>query len=556
VKPYSAGIIISFFLIYLSCHQRLIAQDQVKINTLLQQVERAKSDSIKVYLLVSVSSHYLSNDVFSSLKYGELALEIAEKSNDKKALSHALFNLGIVYFYQGLMELSIPYFFRFLEISEEIGESKSISYALVNIGAIYLNLKQYEKAQEFFIKALESAENDTTDSQNFDFTRSIYNNLGIIAKENGEMEKAIEYFRRAVNIGKQSGKREQNYANALNNLGGAYRDLGRMDDAIEYLNEALNVRLENNDKSGIIRSYLSLAKYYEALNNTGMAFDFTYNAISMAEEVGTLTSLAEAYDYIYNLFQAKQAADSALKYHILLTAANEKLNKEAAVKELSHMEITARYKENQRIMQLEQQRREQRYLLLGLVMAFGLAILGLLHFLAHSRNKRLRLEKENMLLAAKNLELEKSNLEQELDMRNKELTTNVMYQIQKNELINEIVQKMQKLNISGSKQYQSWVMEIIKDLEKTQHQSVWNEFEIRFQQVHKDFYDRLNEINPELSPNERRLSAFLRLNMSTKEISSITGQSARSIEVARTRLRKKLDLTNSETGLVEFLSQL
>jgi len=106
-----------------------------------------------------------------------MALEIAEKSNNKKALSHAVFNLGIVYFYQGLMELSIPYFFRFLEISEVIGESKSISYALVNIGAIYLNLKQYEKAQEFFIKALESAGNDTIDSKNFDFTRSIYNNL-------------------------------------------------------------------------------------------------------------------------------------------------------------------------------------------------------------------------------------------------------------------------------------------------------------------------------------------------------------------------------------------
>jgi len=306
----------------------------------------------------------------------------------------------------------------------------------------------------------------------------------------------------------------------------------------------------------MIRSYLSLAKYYEILNQPKKVFEYTYNAINMAEEIGTLTSLAEAYEYIFTLFQQNYEADSALKYHILLTAVNEKLNKEAAVKELSHLEITARYKENQRIMQLEQQRREQRYLLLGFIMALVILVLGLLYFLAHSRNKRLRLEKENMTLAAKNFELEKNNLEYELDLRNKELTTNVMYQIQKNELINEIVQKLQNLNIAGSKQYQGWVMGIIKDLEKTQHQSVWNEFEIRFQQVHKDFYDRLNEINPELSPNERRLSAFLRLNMTTKEISSITGQSARSIEVARTRLRKKLDLTNSETGLVEFLSQL
>jgi DNA-binding CsgD family transcriptional regulator len=64
------------------------------------------------------------------------------------------------------------------------------------------------------------------------------------------------------------------------------------------------------------------------------------------------------------------------------------------------------------------------------------------------------------------------------------------------------------------------------------------------------------QINPELSLNERRLCAFLRLNMTTKEIASITGQSPRSIEVARTRLRKKLNLTNSDTSLTDFLSHI
>jgi DNA-binding CsgD family transcriptional regulator len=61
---------------------------------------------------------------------------------------------------------------------------------------------------------------------------------------------------------------------------------------------------------------------------------------------------------------------------------------------------------------------------------------------------------------------------------------------------------------------------------------------------------------PDLSPNERRLCAFLRLNMSSKEISTITGQSIHSIQVARTRLRKKLQLTHSEQGLIEFLAAL
>jgi hypothetical protein len=112
---------------------------------------------------------------------------------------------------------------------------------------------------------------------------------------------------------------------------------------------------------------------------------------------------------------------------------------------------------------------------------------------------------------------------------------------------------LQKHSTTGIKQDDSWILEIIRDLEKTQEKSVWNEFEVRFQQVHNDFYKKLNDINPELSTNERRLCAFLKLNMTTKEISTITGQIPRSIDVARTRLRKKLNLTNSEVSLIEFL---
>jgi len=90
-------------------------------------------------------------------------------------------------------------------------------------------------------------------------------------------------------------------------------------------------------------------------------------------------------------------------------------------------------------------------------------------------------------------------------------------------------------------------------MEKAQDEKIWEEFEMRFHNVHNDFYDKLNAVFPGLSINEKRLCSFLRLNMTTKEISSITGQTPKSIEMARTRLRKKLNLTNSETSLTDFL---
>jgi len=170
--------------------------------------------------------------------------------------------------------------------------------------------------------------------------------------------------------------------------------------------------------------------------------------------------------------------------------------------------------------------------------------------------KRLRLEKEVSDFATKNLSLEKDALEKELEVKRKEMTTQVMYQIKKNELVDTIAQKLLKHSPNFRKEDQGIIREILRDLEKAQKDDVWDEFELLFQGVHNEFYEKLQTICPDLTTNERRLCAFLKMHMSTKEIASITGQSLRSIEVARTRLRRKLKLTNSDTGLSEFLSSI
>ncbi len=69
----------------------------------------------------------------------------------------------------------------------------------------------------------------------------------------------------------------------------------------------------------------------------------------------------------------------------------------------------------------------------------------------------------------------------------------------------------------------------------------------------EDFLSRLHRKHPNLSRNERRLCRFLKQNFRTKEISELTGQSAQSIEVARTRLRKKLELTGTKTSLYGYM---
>ena len=195
-----------------------------------------------------------------------------------------------------------------------------------------------------------------------------------------------------------------------------------------------------------------------------------------------------------------------------------------------------------------QKRKEMRYLMIAGGAMLSLVIILLLFFL--QRNKVHRIE-----LSKKNLELEKDNLTKELDYKNKELTTNVMYLLKKNEMIMNITDRLKKAKISFKGENRQMAEEIIRELESGITKDTWKEFELRFQDVHTDFYNKLNQMFPDLSPNELRLSAFLRLNMTTKDIAAITYQSVNSINIARHRLRKKLNIEQEE-NLIKFLTQL
>ena len=110
-------------------------------------------------------------------------------------------------------------------------------------------------------------------------------------------------------------------------------------------------------------------------------------------------------------------------------------------------------------------------------------------------------------------------------------------------------------NAKGDETKQA-IHKISQDLRTNTDDKMLNEFSLRFQEVHAGFYEKLLQAYPDLSQNELKLCAFLRLNMSTKDIAELTGQQLASIDKARYRLRKKLELPGSETNLVTFLSQI
>ncbi|MDP3443073.1 MAG: hypothetical protein Q8T08_09475, partial [Ignavibacteria bacterium] len=200
------------------------------------------------------------------------------------------------------------------------------------------------------------------------------------------------------------------------------------------------------------------------------------------------------------------------------------------------------------LIEAKHYRKELNYLLIIISAGASLLLIVFLYVLQHNRLRRKNLEQKMMVI-------EKQKLSKELEYKNKELTTNVMYLLKKNEFISTISDKLKNVYQGQKADNETVINNVILELDKSITQDTWTEFEVRFQEVHVEFYNNLSRQFPDLTPNELRLCAFLRLNMTSKEISTITYQSSESLKTARYRLRKKLGLDRDE-NLIAYLTQL
>jgi len=120
--------------------------------------------------------------------------------------------------------------------------------------------------------------------------------------------------------------------------------------------------------------------------------------------------------------------------------------------------------------------------------------------------------------------------------------------IKKNELLNTI---KDELTIVKDKDL---IKPVIKIIDKSlNHDDDWEFFQEAFNNADKDFLQRVKNEYPELTPNDLRLCAYLRLNLSSKEIAPLLNISYKSVEIKRYRLRKKMKLSNEDNLVARIL---
>ena len=155
------------------------------------------------------------------------------------------------------------------------------------------------------------------------------------------------------------------------------------------------------------------------------------------------------------------------------------------------------------------------------------------------------------------VELRNAKLEAEITMKNSELATTALHLIQKNDVLLKIKAQMTKLkDTSVAVQTTADLKNILKTLnEENKVEEQWHQFSLHFDSVHSNFLSNLKRVHPNLTLNELKLCAYLKMNLTTKEIAQLMNISPRGVEISRYRLRKKLTVP-SGMQLFNFLDTI
>jgi tetratricopeptide (TPR) repeat protein len=572
---------LKLFFLYITLLWLLAAngQDYEKIDSLQRFLTKTKKSEKSVNVLIAISHEFEICNTDSALHYANQALSLSEQNNLKKEKVNALlqrgrmlmqlvdyrnametfevaiklaekFNMpnelaisngviGTIYAEFGDYDNSAKYYFRALELFEKVGNKMEIGVTLGNIAADLMSQRNYRKALDYMNKALVI----TREINDKPGIAQQYNNIaGVYYASFKDYNKAMGYYRKAYQVNIELGDKLQLGMNLLN-MGYCFFRTNQNDSALPYFKNSRALFMEIDNPIKIAYVDMALAKYFYEKSQPDLSLQHSKEALKIGTAYNSKELISEAAELLQMIYMAKRDTINAFKYSIINFQAKDSLQLMQSQKTLFRLEYQYNYEKQDKERKLKQQRS---YYILGFI------ILGLLSgiviiFLFYSRQK----------IKIKNAILEKQKMASDLNFKNKELTINLMALMKKNETHAEISKKLLLIEkkVPRDKLHDA-ICELNKELKQTSDEKIWKEFALRFNEINSDFYEKLLLKYPDLSQNELKLCAYLRLNMTSKEISELTGQRTLTLESARYRLRKKLGLSGSDSNLVNFLSQI
>ena len=176
--------------------------------------------------------------------------------------------------------------------------------------------------------------------------------------------------------------------------------------------------------------------------------------------------------------------------------------------------------------------------------------------IAEKRRAILEGEKKIIEIELDSKKLKEKEMEQELEFKSKQLSTHALHMMQKNKMLQEVKTQMEEMITHSKIENKPDLRKINRLLDNNiKTDKEWKLFKLYFEELNHDFFNKLKQINANLSQNELKMCALTKLGFNLKETSSLLNVSTNTIKNARYRLKLKLEI-GKDDSLKEFIEKL
>lgn len=470
-------------------------------NILEKTIENDTANWLKLSLFTGKAGiQDFNGNFFESIVNYQKALEYIPDS-DSFNLFQTYLNIGITYHSMDYHDKAKNYLDKALLYS--IKDDNLPQEQLVNIAAIHAKAGDFEKAQTAYDKAIEYAiKNDLSG-----IMAQIYSNLGNFYRRKKEYAAALQYMDDSDSICTVNGIKVGHLFNSINRAE-TFLEMGDHKEALRIL-----------QKSEPLLSLYTFPKIFSEFHRLSYLI---YDIIGDKNNAN--------YHYReFNEIARKKMGD--LPRSVI---AEWELSREREIAELNKKEL-----------EISLQKEVFTKYMITLILSVLLLAMGIIYLLVNRKH----------LLSREKLNNEKQRIAFELENKSRELLSDSLKSISIQNAKENIKEELELILKDIPKMHHARFAPFLRKLSLHNNQNVLEEFETRFTGVYDKFYERLKEIAPDLTPNEIRICALMRLNISTKEIALLTNRTVGTIDNTRSSIRKKINL-DEQINLQQYLIEL
>lgn len=528
--------------------------------------EEEMDEALRMQFISNLGNSYLGKGTYPEAKESlETAIHYYKEKGDSLSVYELASSLGRLFSSLGDYPNSVKSYQRALNISEYEADTNKIILQYSKMGHMYMKLEDFVAARSYYFNGLAISKNYEK-SMSF---KTLLSYIGSYYSRMHVLDSALIFQERSLKITKALGKQDD-IAGSYLNIGNLYCRTGDFEKGKACYDTALRVFRKLNLDVNIGKVYDSYSVMYGVQKKYDSSLYYAKKVLEIGRKTKDSRSIQSSLYRIASAYDRLQDYKNGLKYAKQFIFYNDSIMGEetrAKVAELETKYETAKKERDIIKLKAEKKAQQDKELILWISFIGVLAILLLIvWFIIQKRKKdKIIYQQEQLVLkkekALADVELEKSKLQEEelkneIQYKSKQLTTHALNMMQKNTLMQEIQDELVVVSKKANAENKP-VLNRIKMLLKRNLQSEkdWDLFKLYFEDVNKNFYDALAKLNPELTPNDLKICALLKLNLNIKESASVLNIEPASVKTARYKLRKKLNL-NPEDDLIEFIRKI